>query len=640
MSRLWQSGDKKEPAAGDSAGSFLPPADLLDAMPDAVLAVAPDGVILAANAQCKAVLGYEPGELVGTPVDVLVPSALQGGHAGRRQEYADDPRPRPMGRNLDLKARHRNGHLIPVEISLGPMLAPDGTLEAVIAAVRDVSDRHAAAEALERTNRHLQAIFDNALDVMVVSDDDSRIVDINRAGCELIGLPHEEIIGELSWEVFGSEPALGNRRWEEFRDAGRLAGAWTIRRHDGEERLAEFTAVADFIPGLHLTVLRDVTDARRIEEQLRQSQKIDAIGQLAGGIAHDFNNVLTVIVGHCDLLAGDVGSNESIEEIRRAAEHAGALTQKLLAFGRKHVLRLELLDLNDVVRDLDGMLRRLIGEEVELATELEPGLAPIEADRVQLQQVALNLALNARDAMPRGGLLTVSTANAEEPGPDGTLRPCVRLTVTDTGIGMDSATHEHLFEPFFTTKPPGEGTGLGLATVYGVVTQTGGRIEVESAPGRGSTFRICFPAAEGTPARAPAVAPAEVVGGSETILLVEDEDAVRSLVLRLLTDLGYTVLEARTGREALELAECSGAIHLLLTDTVMPEMSGPELVARLLESRPRLPVVHMSGYAEDAVGRFGEFPASSHFLPKPFTAAQLAAAVRAALEASVADRPA
>jgi hypothetical protein len=639
MSRLWQSGDKKEPAAGDSAGSFLPPADLLDAMPDAVLVVAPDGRILAANAQCEAVLGYPPAELVGTTVDALVPAALRGRHAGRRQQYVGDPRPRSMGRDLDLQARHRNGQLIPVEISLGPKLAPDGTLEAVIAAVRDVSDRHAAAEALALTNRHLVAIFENAMDTMVITDDGSRVVDINPAGCELVGLSREEILGRDSWEVLGSSPALSNSRWDAFLDAGRLAGAWTIRRHDGEERRAEFTAVADFIPGLHLTVLRDVTERERLEAALRQSQKLDAIGQLAGGIAHDFNNLLTVIVGHSDLLAEQVGSNESVEEIRRAAEHAGALTQKLLAFGRKQALNLELLDLNDVVRDLDGMLRRLIGEEVELAIELEPGLAPVQADRVQLQQVALNLVVNARDAMPQGGLLTVSTANAEEPNPDGTLRRCVRLTVIDTGVGMNAATRERLFEPFFTTKPPGEGTGLGLATVYGIVTQTGGRIEVESASGQGSTFRLCFPAAEGTPERPSAVAPADVAGGTETILLVEDEDAVRALLHRLLSDLGYAVLEARTGREALELAERSGAIHLLLTDTVLPEMSGPELVTRLLEQRPGLRVVHMSGYAEEAVDRFGEFPAWSHYLTKPFTTAQLAIAVRVALDEIASSAP-
>ena len=614
---------------------------LLDAMPDPVLVVAPDGRILAANAQCEAVLGYPPDELVDTSVDLLIPGELRATHAGHRAHYLAAPRVRPMGRDhLELRALHRNGHQIPVEISLAPKLAPDGTLEAVIAAVRDVSERHAIAAAVKLTNRHLQAIFDNALDVMVVSDDASRIADINPAGCELVGLPREEIVGRVSWEVFGGSPALSSRRWDAFLEAGRLAGAWTIRRHDGDERLVEFTAVADFIPGLHLTVLRDVTERERLEAALRQSQKLDAIGQLAGGIAHDFNNVLTVIVGHSDLLAERVGPSESVAEIRRAAEHAGALTQKLLAFGRKQTLRLELLDLNDVVRDLDGMLRQLIGEEIELAIELGPGLAPVEADRVQLQQVALNLVVNARDAMPQGGMLTVSTANAEEPDPDGTLRRCVCLTVTDTGVGMDSATRERLFEPFFTTKPPGEGTGLGLATIYGIVTQTGGRIEVESAPGQGATFRIRFPAAEGTPMRPAAAATADAVRGTETILLVEDEDAVLSLVHRLLSDLGYTVLEARTGREAIELAERSGTIHLVLTDTVMPEMSGPELVARLLESRPRLPIVHMSGYAEDAVGRFGEFPASSHYLPKPFTAAELAAAVRAALEASVTDRPA
>ncbi len=632
MSRLRQAGDKREPAAGGSDGSSLPPLDLLDAMPDAVLIVAPNGLILAANAECEAVLGYPPGELVGTAVDALIPAGLRERHAGHRAAYSAAPRARAMGAGLELEAQHRDGSLLPVEISLAPLVTKNGVAEAVIAVVRDVRERHATAEVLKVTNRHLRALFDNALEAMIVSDDDGRIVDVNPAGCGVVGLPHEELVGRLLWDAFGADPERGARAWETFLAAGRGAGTWAIRRSDGEERLVESSSIADFVPGLHLSVGRDVTERERLEAALRQSQKLEAIGQLAGGIAHDFNNVLMVILGHSDLLAEQVGPSESVEEIRRAAEHAGALTQKLLAFGRKQALNLELLDLNDIVRDLEGMLRRLIGEEIELAIELGPGLAPVEADRVQLQQVALNLVVNARDAMPQGGMLTVSTANAQEPDPDGTLRRCVRLTVTDTGVGMDSFTRERLFEPFFTTKPPGEGTGLGLATVYGIVTQTGGRIEVESAPGQGTTFRVCFPAAEGTPERPAAAAPAGAVRGTETILLVEDEDAVRSLLLRLLSGLGYTVLEASTGPEALELVERSGTIDLVLTDAVMPKMSGSELVARLLELRPRLRIVHMSGYAEGASGRFGEFPASSHFLPKPFTAAQLAAAVRAALD--------
>jgi len=393
---------------------------------------------------------------------------------------------------------------------------------------------------------------------------------------------------------------------------------------------------------------RDITERRRLEDQIRQSQKVEAVGRLAGGIAHDFNNILTAILGTTQILENELGPDgrhrAEVEEIRRAAERAADLTRQLLAYSRRQVLAPRALDLNVVVAGLEPMLRRLIGEDVELATRLAPGVASVEADPGQLGQVIVNLAINARDAMPQGGKLVIETANAEldaafvrthagaVPG------AYVQLSVSDTGIGMDEETRSHLFEPFFTTKEIGKGTGLGLATVYGIVKQSGGYIWVDTEAGRGTTFRICLPRSSGVPEAAtprdPATAPA---GGAETILLVEDEEAVRTLTTRALTARGYTVLVAANGPDALRLAEPLAApIHLLLTDVVMPEMSGRELTRRLTASRPGLRVLYMSGYSEEAIARHGVLDPGTAFLQKPFTPDALAWRVQEVLSAPAA----
>ena len=386
---------------------------------------------------------------------------------------------------------------------------------------------------------------------------------------------------------------------------------------------------------------------RREQEQLRQAQRLEALGQLAGGVAHDFNNLLTVITGFTELVLARLGSVDPprsyLEEITKAGNRASALTRQLLAFSRRQALAPEVIDLNAVVADTEKMLRRVIGEDIELRLALDPELWRVLADRSQLDQILVNLAVNARDAMPRGGRLTIETANVEldlaytDRHPPVRPGPYVRLTVSDTGCGMDAATQARIFEPFFTTKPPGEGTGLGLATVYGIVKQAEGYTWVYSEPGLGTTFKIYLPRAQvdvATTSTAPA-RPAAAAGGTETILVVEDEDQIRTLVRGVLRASGYTVLEARHGEEAVRLGEeRPEPIHLLLADVVMPGMHGPELAERLVARHPGLKVLYMSGYTDQAVVERGVLQAGAPFLQKPFTPAVLRRKVRELLDLS------
>jgi nitrogen-specific signal transduction histidine kinase/CheY-like chemotaxis protein len=395
-----------------------------------------------------------------------------------------------------------------------------------------------------------------------------------------------------------------------------------------------------------LVLATDVTERRQLENQLRQAHKMEAVGQLAGGIAHDFNNLLTVILGYSDVVLNKLSADhrlcEEVHEIRKAGERAAALTGQLLAFSRMQVLLPQVIDLNEVVTHVYKMLRRLIGEDIDLRTVCAPATGRVKADQGQLEQVLMNLAVNARDAMPEGGVLTIGTRNAEvdasyarehvpmEPG------SYVMLSVSDTGTGMDAKTKGRIFEPFFTTKEKGKGTGLGLATVYGIVKQSGGFIWASSEPGHGTSFEIYLPRVDekaGVAAGYGAPQAREGVGGTETVLLVEDEEGVRRLAREVLEAHGYTVLEASGWQSALGLADSHGGpIHLLLTDVVMPEMGGPEVASRLSALRPAIKVLYMSGYTNYAVFHRGLLDAGIAFLQKPFSPDELARRVRELLD--------
>lgn len=399
-------------------------------------------------------------------------------------------------------------------------------------------------------------------------------------------------------------------------------------------------------------LLTDITDERKAAdelrvkaEQLQQAQKMEAIGRLAGGVAHDFNNLLTAILGYTGMLLVALDGHETakadVEEIRTAAESAASLTKQLLAFSRRQILQPRVLDLNEIVSRVEALLQRTIGEDVTLVKRLDAQLGMISADPGQIEQIILNLAVNARDAMPNGGQLIVETENVTITDPymarhPGTAPgPHVMLAVTDTGIGMTNDVQSHVFEPFFTTKEPGRGTGLGLATVYGIVKQSGGTIWVYSEPGRGTTFKIFLPTVAHRIDQVPVPHISAPRGGSETILLVEDQPAVRAIVRKALTSHGYTVLDASHGDDALKaIAEHTGPLDLLLTDVVMPRMSGSEVTERIRATHPGVRVLYMSGYTEEAVIRNGVLGSVVPFLEKPFTPDVVLRKVREVLDAA------
>jgi len=413
---------------------------------------------------------------------------------------------------------------------------------------------------------------------------------------------------------------------------------------EGGKRTVEFSFTATVMPGRHLFIWRDVSERKQLEAQLQQSQKLETIGRLAGGVAHDFNNLLTVILGYGQLVMSEVDGplREQVQEITRAGERAATLTRQLLAFSRKQALQATVTNLNAIIGDIEKMVRRLLDESIEIRTVMEPALWPVKVDPAQFEQVIVNLVVNAGDAMPDGGRLVIETRNVEfclpafgtgrsEPAPG----PYVLLQVSDTGTGMDEATRAHIFEPFFTTKDQGKGTGLGLAMVYGIVQQSGGHIQVDSAPGAGMTCRIFLPRAAVATGAAGAIvtdgAAARPLAGTETILLVEDERPVRFLARQALERHGYQVLEASSGEEACAMAEKHDGIDLLVTDVSMPDMNGKQLATILRGRAPDLKIVFISGYAKTSVA-LQAFAKDAVFCQKPFTGAVLAGAVRNLLD--------
>jgi two-component system cell cycle sensor histidine kinase/response regulator CckA len=515
----------------------------------------------------------------------------------------------------------------------------------------DQTGRELAEAAELATERRFQRLIEAALDIITVLGPDGTFRYQSPALERVLGFRPEELTGRSVFELI--HPDDRGRERKAF-DLG-LSGSGVLRtsecrfRHkDGSWRVLEVVGrvIQDEKEGPSAVLnVRDITERKGLEEQLLQSQKMEAIGRLAGGIAHDFNNLLFVILGYAEALekrGGGTAPGDEIAEIRKAAERAAALTRQLLAFSRRQVFERRTINVNTLLCDLDKMLRRLIGEDVSLTTLLDPNLGSVRADAGQIEQVIVNLAVNARDAMPDGGKLTIETRCVEldhEYARDHlSVRPgrYVMVAVSDTGTGMDDETKSKIFEPFFTTKEQGKGTGLGLATVYGIVKQSGGSIWFYSEPGRGTSFKVYLPEVAGLVAgsgRETAALPPE--RGSETILLTEDEEAVRTLTRKMLAHCGYTILEAASPHQALEIARRhEQPIDLLLTDVVMPEMGGSDLAARLQALRPETRVLYMSGYTDDVIVRHGVLEQGCVFLQKPFTAHALSRKVREALSAA------
>ncbi len=596
---------------------------------------------------CLDLLGYHPTEMIGN----WKISYLQLIHADDRalvweQIQAALQAGTPF--QLTYRIRTADGQEKWVWEQGRGMAGPDNQVRVLEGFITDITERKRAEQAVRTSEAKYRTLIENLEQSVFLKDRQLRFVAANRRFCQSLGCAEADIVGKTDFDFFPL--ALAEKLQADDR----------VVLHEGrqleveEEQVAEGklprtvhivkTPVRDGQGQLEgvLGILWDVTEQRALEAQLRQSQKMEAVGRLAGGVAHDFNNLLTVISGCSEMLLRSVLPEDPAhgiaEEIRKAGERAASLTRQLLTFSRKQVVTPQVLNLNDLVAHTQKLLRRLIGEDIELTTVLDPNLGPVKVDPGQFEQVLLNLAVNARDAMPQGGRLTLQTANVTRNGkeahPEEQAGPQVLLTVTDTGCGMSEQVKARIFEPFFTTKEMGKGTGLGLAIVYGIVKQSGGHIEVESQLEHGTTFQVYFPRAEAVPEReSRAEVPPQAACITETVLLVEDDESVRGMVRKLLSHSGYCLLEASSGMEALRVSEQHpGPIHLLLTDVVMPQMSGRVLAERLAPLRPEMKVLYLSGYTDDAVVRHGVLEAGAPFLQKPFTLESLMRKVRAVLD--------
>lgn len=554
-------------------------------------------------------------------------------------------------RALDEECAHRLEYSLELE---GAEVWFDGCVaplsnNSVIWIARDITESKRAQNALRDSEERYRDLVENAHDIIYSQDLQGNYTSMNKAGIQITGYTHEEALALNIKQTVAAEylpKALGMLT---AKFAGERATAYEMEiiAKDGHHITVEANTKLVYHDGVAVGVqgiARDVTERKQLEEQLRQSQKMEAIGQLAGGVAHDFNNLLTAINGYSSLALQRLEDGHPItpylEEVKKAGDRAAILTRQLLAFGRKQILQPLAINLNDVVTDMNKMLQRLIGEDIRLTAKLDPALKRIRADPGQVEQVLVNLVVNARDAMLQGGKLTIETATVEldsdyagkhigfVPG------KYVMLAVSDTGTGMSDETRARIFDPFFTTKEKGKGTGLGLSTVYGIIKQSGGNIWVYSELGHGTTFKVYLPELSMTPLKEPAMVELAPSGGSETILIVEDEDVVRGLAQKILEQSGYKVMAASRGAEAISLCqERAESIDLLLTDVVMPETSGKEVADRMSELLPGLRVLFMSGYTDEAIVHHGVLDSNVEFIQKPFTPAALVKRVREVLDA-------
>ncbi|MFI5214340.1 MAG: PAS domain S-box protein [Gemmatimonadales bacterium] len=605
------------------------------------IAITEQGRFVDCNARLAAMLGTDTADIIGRPVlDFVAPEDADRVTQHQRSGATD---------RYEHVARRKDGTTLPVEVE-GRTLMYQGRMLR-FTALRDITERKQAEERLRQSQEMYRTLVEGVKDVIFALSVDGVLTSLNSAFEEITGFTRHEWLGKPMVGLL--HPADVERARAAlraaFRNEARPMLQLHVRTRKGEYRIGEFRAnplrVEGKVIGLVGSV-RDITERLELEEEFRHAQKMEAVGRLAGGVAHDFNNLLTVIHSYSqlvlDTLSPDDARRADIGQISHAAERAATLTKQLLAFSRRQVLQPTVVDLNAIVADAEKMLQRLIGDRVELVTHLQPELPAVRADVGQLEQVIMNLAVNAGDAMPDGGTLTLETAKVEidaatHPAEPGVVPPgsYVLLRVSDTGVGMEAATQAHVFEPFFTTKEKGKGTGLGLATVYGIVKQSDGFISIESEPGRGATFNIYLPLA-GAHAQPGAVQPGRhAAAGRETILLAEDEETVRRAVSDSLRKYGYEVLVASNAESALRIAAATRApIALLVADLVMPGMSGRDLAGLLTAQRPQLKVLFVSGYADETVLEKGVLEPGLNLLLKPFAPEVLAQKVREVLAGS------
>jgi PAS domain S-box-containing protein len=595
----------------------------------------------------ESMLGYSVDECLSTPnfwLTIVHPDDREEAARNSAASFAAGGK-----HTQEFRWITKDGRSVWVEANLVVVTDSEGSPIGLRGVNTDITERKRAEEALRESKERYRDLVENAHDIIYSHDLKGNYLSVNKAAEHITGYTREEALQLNMSQTLAPECADKATEMISRKLAGEDVTAYELEilAKDGRRVAIEVNSKLMYEDGVPVAVqgiARDVTERKLLEEQLRQSQKMEAIGQLAGGVAHDFNNLLTAINGYSSLALQRVDDDSSIkpylEEVRKAGDRAANLTRQLLAFGRKQILQPLALDLNSVVSDMNKMLRRLIGEDIALNAKLAPDLKKIKADPGQVEQVLINLVVNARDAMPTGGSLTIETANMsldqEYASRHVGIQPgkYVMLAVSDTGTGMDEATRARIFEPFFTTKEKGKGTGLGLSTVYGIVQQSGGSIWVYSEPNQGTSFKVYLPEllSDG-PADVVESARDEIVSGSETILLVEDEEVVRGLTTNILEGAGYHVIAAGGGAEAAKLcADRNEPIDLLLTDVVMPQTSGKAVAEQLTKMQPGLKVLFMSGYTDEAIVHHGVLDANVEFIQKPFTPAALSKKIRDVLD--------
>jgi PAS domain S-box-containing protein len=625
---------------------------LVETSPDAITLFDLNLNIIAVNRSALTLYGYErEDEVIGKSVlSYLVPEEL----VRAREDIGRVLETGSIG-TVEYTVLKKDGTLFPAELRASLILDKKKKPRAILLVTRDVTERKQAEEALKESEERYRIAIEYSNDGVAINKG-ALYLYVNQKFLEIFGYKHsEEILGKPLWITVHPDDRDRVMKFARERQKGMdVPSRYDFKgvRKDGDIVYIEVSATKTIYRGeaVSLVYLRDITERKlaeekmtALQEQLNQAQRMEAIGRLAGGVAHDFNNILTVIKGYSQLSLSEVKEGdplrENIDEIRKSSDRAADLTRQLLAFSRRQILETKVLDLNSLIMDLDKMLHRLIGEDIELITLFADDLGRVETDPGWVEQIVMNLVVNARDAMPNGGKLTIETANMEldeyyaRAHVDVTPGHYVMLSVSDTGVGMTPEVRQQVFEPFFTTKEKGKGTGLGLSTVYGIVKQSGGNIWVYSEPGKGTTFKIYLPRVdEPLEELKERVVKEELPRGSETILLVEDEEVVRKLAVRILKRQGYTVLEALDVEDALKTCEeRKQPIHLILTDVVMPGMSGRQLFDRCWQVRQDLRVLYMSGYTDNAIVHHGVLKKGTNYLQKPFTVDGLARKVREVL---------
>jgi two-component system cell cycle sensor histidine kinase/response regulator CckA len=617
-------------------------AAIVGATEDAIIGATLDGIVTSWNSGAEQMYGYTAEEVLGRPGLFMVPE-------DRKNEGAETVERMRRGesiRHFETVRQRKDGTLFDVSLTVSPITDATGEVTGLSAIAHDITERKQAEGQLRKSEARYRDLFENATDLIATVDLEARFTDVNTAFARALGYTRDELIGRPLEDVVPTEALESLQQARQGKLEHEVDA--TLYEHeliakDGSRIGVEVSSrliTEDGEPVGIEAICRDVSERKRLEAQLRQAQKMEAIGKLAGGIAHDFNNLLTVINGNADraLELDDIEEiKASLGAVLKAGTTAGALTGQLLAFSRRQVLRPRVLNLADLLSTMQELLDRLLDDNISLETSVEPALGRIHVDPNQIEQVLLNLVVNARDAMTGEGTITIAAENTEvdaayaasgvelEPG------PYVALTVTDTGVGMDEATRSLIFEPFFTTKA--EGTGLGLATVYGIVKQSGGNISVYSEVGAGTTFRLLFPRVDAEPEKPESHVRSGDLTGTETILVIEDNDLVRELTAEILSSLGYTVLTAGCAEEALPLAKaCGDRVDLVVSDVMLPGQPGPELVARIQRLHPDMKSLYTSGYAPSLAGERGGFDSDQAFLAKPFTTIELASLVRRVLD--------